>query len=160
VTGRELLVKYLQDLMKAEGWRRPDGEWDIGALHKKVKGSRRWLYRVLRGETNFTIDQYERILQRGFGVPFEFVVIGLKTAAPLPRDVEDLQTALRAAIANAKQTGTIEGLEFALAALFDKAARDKALQEKTRPPSTPSGRGEEREAGTKAGSHRTKKHHG
>lgn len=118
--------------MVAKGWRRPDGEWDISALHKKTGGSRRWLYRLVRGETNFGIDEYDRILSKAFdGLPFESILAGLNTSN-VPRELQDLYDRLGNAIADTQKTGTLPALRFALHALADKAAMDRALEEKAR----------------------------
>ncbi len=143
--------------MAAKGWRRPNGDWDISALHKKTGGSRRWLYRLIRGETNFGIDEYERILQKGFGLSFEVIMAGLNTST-IDRDTEDLYTHLKDAISNAEKTGTLEALRFAIYALADKAAADRALQEKVRAgPNSRSGEGEERTGGVAVGNRAKRK---
>jgi hypothetical protein len=130
-SGRELLLEHLHGLMKSKGWRWPDGEWNVPALHAKAGGSKRWLYRLVRGETDFGIDSYERVLQKGFGMPFATVIAGFRRS-DVPRDVEDLYESLRVAIENAKETHTLEALRFALDAVFDKAAAVRALHDKTR----------------------------
>jgi hypothetical protein len=112
-SGRLILVEHLQRLMKAKGWLRPNGRWNITALHEKVKGSRRWLYKVVYGQTDFGIDEYERILQRGFGQSLESLLTGMNLS-PVPRDVEELQGDLRDAIRHAKETGTFEAFRYAL----------------------------------------------
>lgn len=157
-SGRLILVEHLQRLMKAKGWLRPNRELDIAKLHEKVKGSKRRLYRVLRGEVNFSIDYYERILQKGFGQTLDSILTGLQiSTVPQDPDIEDLQEQLRDAILNAKQTKTLDGLRHGLRALFETAAADKALQEKARPPSPPSRVGQDADVGTSATSQKTKK---
>lgn len=116
--------------MSVRGWVRPNGDWDISALHKKAGGSRRWLYRMIRGETNFGIDEYERVL-RGFDLSFQSVMAGVNPSS-VPRDVEDLYMKFAAVIENAKQTGTLEAVRFTINALADKTAADRAVQEKMR----------------------------
>jgi transcriptional regulator with XRE-family HTH domain len=130
-SGRQFLIDRLHRLMEAEGMRRPDGEWDIAELHRRVGGSRAWLYPLVRGETDFGIDDYSRIIDKAFGVSVDFALVGLKESR-LPRDVDDLRTDLIKAIENAKTTGTFEAFRFGLIALFDKAAKDRALFEKAR----------------------------
>lgn len=148
--------------MVKNGWRKPDGNWDISALHKKTGGSRRWLYKLIRGETGFGIDDYERILRKGFGLSFEVIMAG-RSPSPIPRDVEDLHERLTDAIANSKETNTLEALRYAVYALADKTALDRALQDKTEnkahaPPRPSSREGEDATEGRAAASrHKHKK---
>jgi hypothetical protein len=130
--AREILVERLHRLMEAKGWRRPDGEWNIAELHKKTGGSRRWLYRLISGQSNFSIDEYERVLWKGFDLSFETIMASAAGQSSIDRDVEDLFDKLASTVSNAKRTGTLEAVRFGLYAMADKTALDRAMQEKLR----------------------------
>lgn len=133
MTGRQLLVERLQKLMEAKGWKKPDSRWNIAELHAKVGGSRAWLYKVVDGTGNFSIDEYERILG-AFDVTFEFVVSGMNTSSR-SKDAQNLHWKIDTAIENAAQTGSLEAVTFAIAAITDKTIADRKLQDEiTRKP--------------------------
>jgi hypothetical protein len=119
--------------MIQRGCRKANGEWDVPKLHGFVGGSRAWLYKIVQGKKKPSVEEYERLFT-GLGQPsFQAAISTMAGKQPRrPREIETLHADLDIAIDNAIQTGTMEGVKYAIRALVTTTTSDRASMESAR----------------------------
>jgi len=122
--GRKLLGHQLTIMRQAAGL-------SEGELADKLKCSRAWIYDVEAGRKNFTINEYDRLIQ-GCGTSTEQALAGLNTS-DVPTEFHDLYWNLRTIIMTDNKD-LIFGIRVNLDAISEKARNlKKARTPKPRP---------------------------
>lgn len=123
-SGRKLLGQQLKTLRESSGL-------SIKDLAEKLKCSRAWIYDVEHGRKNFTIDEYERLLQ-GCNASVESAMKGLNTS-DIPAKFHDLYWMLRT-IVNSGSGKLVDGIRVNLEAISEKAMREHGPPGRDRKP--------------------------